>query len=324
MSDPQMERIGWVPILGEFEAEGSEVRFLGKRTTPAPSTEPPGSEKKEQVAFGLVLSNLTLADGDVCAEIEFEKVTEQTVCEVAVSYDPNARHLVAAGLGGETWAMFCIREYGGPRTGGQGWWDHQARGERASLKPGRIYSLQASFRGAFVSLRIDGVHVGNAEVTSPLGQARQVGLLCRGDHVITVRNFRVDANMPKAFVVMQFGSQYDDVYNDVVKEVCKSYKVNVIRADEVTGPGLIIGDIIREIATSQLIIADVTPPNPNVYFEVGYALAASKPTILLARKGTSLPFDLAGFRVLFYEDSIGGKAKLEDGLRRHLEAILSQ
>ena len=90
----------------------------------------------------------------------------------------------------------------------------------------------------------------------------------------------------------------------------------------VAGPGLIIADIIREIASAQLVIADITPTNPNVYFEVGYALALNKPTILLAKKGTPLPFDVAGFRVLFYEDSIGGKGKLEDGLRRHLSAIL--
>jgi len=75
---------------------------------------------------------------------------------------------------------------------------------------------------------------------------------------------------------------------------------------------------------SQLIIADITPTsNANVYFEVGYALALEKPTILLAKKGTALPFDVAGFRVLFYDDTIGGKNRLEDGLRRHLDAILS-
>jgi hypothetical protein len=51
-------------------------------------------------------------------------------------------------------------------------------------------------------------------------------------------------------------------------------------------------------------------------------LALKKPTILLAKKGTPLPFDIAGFRVLFYEDTIGGKAKLEEGLRRHLAAIV--
>ena len=95
-----------------------------------------------------------------------------------------------------------------------------------------------------------------------------------------------------------------------------------VRADEVVGPGLVIGDIVREIATSQLLIADITPANPNVYFEVGYGIALGKPTILLAKKGTPLPFDVAGFRILFYEDTIDGKNRLEEGLGRHLDAIL--
>ncbi len=173
-----------------------------------------------------------------------------------------------------------------------------------------------------MTLHIDGVPVGTAEVTSPMGRVRQAGFFCKADHLITVRNFTVEATKPQAFVVMQFGGRYDEVYDDVVKEVCKSYEIKVLRADEVSGPGLIIGDIIREIFTSQLIIADITPSNPNVYFEVGYALALGKPMILLAQKGTSLPFDVAGFRVLFYEDTIGGKKKLEDGLKKHLDAIL--
>ena len=62
--------------------------------------------------------------------------------------------------------------------------------------------------------------------------------------------------------------------------------MNVLRADEVSGPGLVIGDIVRELSTSQLVIADITPINANVYFEVGYALALGKPTILLAQKDT--------------------------------------
>jgi hypothetical protein len=40
--------------------------------------------------------------------------------------------------------------------------------------------------------------------------------------------------------------------------------------------------------------------------------------------GSQLPFDVSAFRVLFYDDSIGGKPKLEEGLRRHLEEILGE
>ena len=43
--------------------------------------------------------------------------------------------------------------------------------------------------------------------------------------------------------------------------------------------GLIIADIERQILDSQVVIADITPQNPNVYYEVGYAHALRKPTI---------------------------------------------
>jgi nucleoside 2-deoxyribosyltransferase len=77
-----------------------------------------------------------------------------------------------------------------------------------------------------------------------------------------------------------------------------------------------------------VIIADISPINPNVFFEVGYAFALEKPIILLAERndsdGTTLPFDVSPFRVLFYDNSIGGKSKLEDGLRKHLREILGR
>jgi hypothetical protein len=317
-------KIGWVPLLGEFEVNGKLIHFKGKRVPLAATGQGPPGAPKDQASVGLLLSSQTLADGDLAADVEFEKVTPETVCELAVAYDANGRQVVTAGLGSPTWGMFGIREFGGPRTSGQGWWDYRSGGDRATLRPGTSYHIEARFRGAMVTLAIDRVAVADAEVSSPVGRPRQVGLLCKADHLITIRNFTVAASKPKAFVVMQFSTEYEDLYKHVVKEICKDYEVKVLRADEVSGPGLVIGDIVREISGSQLIIADITPVNANVYFEVGYAMALGKPTILLAKKDTKLPFDVAGFRVLFYEDTIGGKNRLEDGLRRHLTAILTE
>jgi hypothetical protein len=313
--------IAWVPVMGVFDIEEGQIVFPGGSGLVPPPNAPVGTAKVEQAVFGLALSSKTLGDGDLSADVEFEDVTEESICELSVSYDAGGQHLVNAGLGGDIPSLFAIREFGVPKP--QEWDYRHVGGNRASLRKQKSYRLEARFVGAIVTLRIDGVQVASAQVASPLGRPRQVGVFCKGRHRITIKNFSVNARKPKAFVVMQFGAQYDDVYRDVVRGVCERYEVNALRGDDVAGPGLIIADIIREIASSQLIIADITPNNPNVYFEVGYALALQKPTILLARKGTPLPFDVAGFRVLFYEDSIGGKGKLEEGLRRHLAAILN-
>ena len=139
---------------------------------------------------------------------------------------------------------------------------------------------------------------------------------------MTASGFCVDAAVSRAFVVMQLSAPFTDVYLDVIKSACEDFGIEATRADEIYGPGVIIEDIVEQVSTAQLVIADISVENANVYFEVGYALATKKPIILLAKRGTPLPFDVSGFRVLFYEDSIGGKSRVEEGLRKHLRALL--
>lgn len=96
----------------------------------------------------------------------------------------------------------------------------------------------------------------------------------------------------------------------------------MIRADEFYSSGLIIEDITRSIQEASLVIAEITPDNPNVFYEVGYAHGTAKPTVLLCdKKREKLPFDIAGFRTIFYDNSIGGKSMVEDQLRKHLEGL---
>jgi nucleoside 2-deoxyribosyltransferase len=81
-------------------------------------------------------------------------------------------------------------------------------------------------------------------------------------------------------------------------------------------------DIVESIRAASLVVADITPDSPNVYYEVGYAHVLAKPTILLGnRQREKLPFDVSSFRTVFCEDSIGGKSEVEERLRKHLEVI---
>ena len=93
------------------------------------------------------------------------------------------------------------------------------------------------------------------------------------------------------------------------------------RADDVFHPGIILQDIINGLVDSDVVIAEISPTNANVFYELGYAHALRKPTVLLARRGGTLPFDVSAYRVIFYDDTIGGKKEVEDSLDKHLANI---
>jgi nucleoside 2-deoxyribosyltransferase len=119
---------------------------------------------------------------------------------------------------------------------------------------------------------------------------------------------------------MEYREPFDTFYQKVIKPQAES-DFEVVRIDEKTGPGVIFQDMQREIAQADVVIAEITHSNPNVFYELGYAHALGKPTILLAQRGVDLPFDIRSFRVVFYDDSIGGKSRVEEDLSKHLEAI---
>ena len=82
-------------------------------------------------------------------------------------------------------------------------------------------------------------------------------------------------------------------------------------------------DIVRGIVEAKVVIAEITEPNQNVFYELGYAHALKKPTILLADRSKDLPFDISGYRCLFYDNTIGGKSKVQEELFKHLRAIMN-
>lgn len=279
-------------------------------------------------AVGILLSDHKMVNGHLHASVEFAEITPPSVCELIVGHDLKTMGQVTAGLGG-TGYMFSIREWvpkSSPESGGS-WANHKLTGDRANLRPRVTYELDVRVQGSTITLNVDGVQVVATTLPSSPNQPRQVGIFCVGNNHIIVSGFRAEIERPLAFIVMQFSSPYNEVYSHVIKDLCDEFKIDAIRADEIYGPGIIIKDVIDRISRSQVVIADISPTNPNVYFEVGYALALGKPIILLAqRRGPEvpLPFDLSAFRVLFYDDSIGGKPKLEAGLRNHLQEILGK
>ncbi len=121
---------------------------------------------------------------------------------------------------------------------------------------------------------------------------------------------------------MQFGEPYDSLYAEVIKPVSSEMGLEAYRADDVYKPGIILQDIIKGIVESEVIIAEITPQSPNVFYELGYAHALEKNTILLAEREHRLPFDVQSYRCIFYDNTIRGKREVEEYLRKHLSNIV--
>ncbi len=297
----------WASLVGKFEF-GADVTFLGQAVKQEDKTFSP--------LFGLAVTDQRLTDGTLSVTVEFDQFSQpHSSAELVVHRDLSSSVLVTAGIG--LAAQFVIRVFDGYRETVLSQF-----GDRGNVKSKVPYRLSVKARGSQLTLSCDGVDVCTA-TTLPQWTGGQVGLLCADYSPIQFKEFALTRRRAQVFAVMQFSSPYNEIYSEVIKSVCKDLEVRVLRADESYTTGLVIADVTRQIRESHVVIAEISPANPNVYYEVGYAHALGKPTILLADAGSErLPFDVSGFRTVFYENSIAGKRKVEEALRKHLNAIL--
>ena len=121
---------------------------------------------------------------------------------------------------------------------------------------------------------------------------------------------------PFCFVLMPFDESFDDVYNIGIKESCEKAGAYCERVDEQIFDERILDRIYNQIAKADFVIADMTGRNANVFYEVGYAHALGKRTILLTKDAGDIPFDLKHFPHIIYGDSL---SSLRNDLTKRVE-----
>jgi hypothetical protein len=114
-------------------------------------------------------------------------------------------------------------------------------------------------------------------------------------------NFKGDC-----FIIMPFAVDYQYFYLFIQKHIEQIHNVRCYRADN--EPYLekpIIERIRKEIQQADVILADCSGHNPNVFFELGIADAHNKKIILITRddiKEKPLPFDIRQLEVINYQN----------------------
>ncbi len=121
---------------------------------------------------------------------------------------------------------------------------------------------------------------------------------------------------PFVFILMPFEAAFHDAYQLGIKAVCKEAGAYCERVDEQIFQESILERIYNQIAKADIVVADMTGRNPNVFYEVGYAHAIGKRTILLTQKAEDIPFDLKHYPHIIYGGSI---TTLKDDLKKRVK-----
>jgi hypothetical protein len=83
--------------------------------------------------------------------------------------------------------------------------------------------------------------------------------------------------MPSCFVIQPFDRGiFDTRYNDVFEPAIRAAGYTAYRVDHDPGASVPIDEIARQIEAADACFAEITCDNPNVWFELGYALALKK------------------------------------------------
>lgn len=114
-----------------------------------------------------------------------------------------------------------------------------------------------------------------------------------------------------AFVLMPFDKEFGDTYLLGIKSTVEEFDMHAERVDEqVFHREWILERIYNQIDVADLIIADMSGRNPNVFYEVGYAHAKNKVCLLLTKDTADIPFDLKNHRHIVYRSILDLKKKL--------------
>lgn len=129
-----------------------------------------------------------------------------------------------------------------------------------------------------------------------------------------------------AFVIQTFdGSKFDKRYLESIRPGIVKGGAAPRRADDILGVQPIIQKIEQAINDADICVAEVSLDNPNVWLELGYALALNRPTVILCDRAlrSSLPFDVQHRPVVFYStESKSGYEELEERIANEVRDLV--
>ncbi len=112
----------------------------------------------------------------------------------------------------------------------------------------------------------------------------------------------------KCFVISPIGEpgsetrqSSDKVLKHIIRPVVEKLSYQVTRSDKISQPGIITSQVVDCLVDCDLVIADLTEHNANVFYELAVRHTIRKPVVLLIQQGQAIPFDVSGSRAIQYD-----------------------
>lgn len=128
------------------------------------------------------------------------------------------------------------------------------------------------------------------------------------------------------FIVMAMTDD-DPLLIDVhesIKRACKATDYDAQRIDDTFHGTELPHKILNNIKLASVVVADLTHARPNTYYELGYAHAYNKKTIITVRENNPVHFDVNAYQRIIYKNSTELERKLTEALKLHRSGGVAQ
>ena len=122
------------------------------------------------------------------------------------------------------------------------------------------------------------------------------------------------------FVLMPFKTKLEAIYSKHMKKMAQELGLRILRADEIFSPKPFMEKVWDGICAAQIILADCTEKNPNVFYEIGMTHTVGKKVVLITRSDKDIPSDIKHFDYIHYNYDPEGVETLIERLRQFLNA----
>jgi hypothetical protein len=120
---------------------------------------------------------------------------------------------------------------------------------------------------------------------------------------------------------------FDKRFDDTISPAIKTAGLEPYRVDRDDGVVIPIETLHEEIRSATICLADISTQNPNVMYELGFAIASGKDVVLICstQRSQPFPFDIQHRGIIQYEsDSARDFEKLKNDIIQKLQGLLKR